>query len=203
MTQQILITSALPYVNNIPHLGNIIGSVLSADVVNRHHKNNGKSTLFICGADEYGTATELKAEELNMTCRDLCDHYMKIHKEIYDWFQIEFDYFGRTSTPNPKEDDWFHTKISQDIFTKLYNNNYLIQKEIQQLYSPTKDRFMADRFVLGTCPKCKYELARGDQCSKCGELLDSVELINPVCALDKSSLVIKPTTHLFLNITSF
>jgi methionyl-tRNA synthetase len=203
MSQKILITSALPYVNNIPHLGNIIGSVLSADVINRYYKNNGYNTLYICGGDEYGTATELKAEELNISCRELCDHYIKIHKEIYDWFQIEFDYFGRTSTNNPLTDEWIHTQISQDIFQKLYNNNYLIKKDTLQLYSPIKKRFMADRYVLGQCPKCAYDSARGDQCSKCGELFDSIELINPVCALDKSSLEIKNTSHLFLDISKF
>jgi len=205
MQQKILITSALPYVNNIPHLGNIIGSVLSADVANRYYKNNGYDTLYICGADEYGTATELKAEELNLSCRDLCNHYITIHKKIYDWFNIEFDYFGRTSTSDPKTDNWFHTEISQHIFKKLYDNNYLVKKNIQQLFSVTKNRFMADRFIIGTCPndKCKYELARGDQCSKCGELFDGIELLNPVCILDKSPLQVRETAHLFLDIPQF
>ena len=107
-----LITSALPYVNNIPHLGNIIGCVLSADVFARYSIIAGYDTLYICGNDEYGTTTETKALEEKVTPKELCDKYNKIHKEIYDWFQIDFSSFGRTST---KE----HTEIVQDIFLKL------------------------------------------------------------------------------------
>ena len=104
--EKILITSALRYVNNVPHLGNIIGCVLSGDVYARFQKLSGKKVLYICGTDEYGTATETKAKELNMSPRDLCNHYHKIHKKIYDWFDIHFDIFGRTSTENPQKDIW-------------------------------------------------------------------------------------------------
>jgi methionyl-tRNA synthetase len=107
----ILITSALPYVNNVPHLGNLIGCVLSADVYARFSRLMGKNTLYICGTDEYGTATETKALEEKCTPQELCDKFHKIHKEIYDWFDIDFDYFGRTSTE-------VHSKITQDIFLK-------------------------------------------------------------------------------------
>ena len=119
--RNILITSALPYVNNVPHLGNIIGSVLSADIYSRYAKNRNYNTLFICGTDEYGTATETKALEEKVTPQQLCDKYHAIHKEVYDWFDIGFDYFGRTTTS-------LQTEIAQDIFLKLHNKGYLEEK---------------------------------------------------------------------------
>lgn len=96
--RNILITSALPYVNNVPHLGNIIGCVLSADVYARFCRLMGHNTIYICGTDEYGTATEVKALEMGMTCKEVCDKYFTIHKQVYEWFDIDFDYFGRTTT---------------------------------------------------------------------------------------------------------
>lgn len=109
----ILITSALPYVNNVPHLGNLIGCVLSADVYARFCRLMNKNTLYICGTDEYGTATETKALEEKCTPKELCDKFNELHKKIYDWFDIDFDYFGRTSTD-------VHSKITQDIFFKYF-----------------------------------------------------------------------------------
>ncbi len=109
--RNILITSALPYVNNVPHLGNLIGCVLSADVYARYCRLMGYNTLYICGTDEYGTATETKAIEEKCTPKELCDKFHFIHKEIYEWFDIDFDYFGRTSTP-------IHTEITQGIFNE-------------------------------------------------------------------------------------
>ncbi|KAF8862433.1 methionyl-tRNA synthetase [Acephala macrosclerotiorum] len=192
--QNILISSALPYVNNVPHLGNIIGSVLSADVFSRYSKLRQRPTLFICGTDEYGTATETKALEEKTTPQELCDKYHKLHKEVYDWFEIGFDYFGRTTTEE-------QTKIAQDIFLKLHKNGYLEERTTKQPYCEVEEHqsFLADRFVEGTCPKCGYDDARGDQCDKCGELLDPFELINPHCKLHKDATpVARDTTHIFL-----
>lgn len=191
--RNILITSALPYVNNVPHLGNIIGSVLSADIYARYAKNRNYNTLFVCGTDEYGTATETKALEEKVTPQQLCDKYHVLHKEVYDWFDIGFDYFGRTTTP-------LQTEIAQDIFMKLYNNNYLEEQTTEQLYCETHKSFLADRFVEGTCPKCGYDDARGDQCDKCGNLLDPLELINPRCKLDDAKPVPKNSTHIYLKL---
>lgn len=179
MSDTILITSALPYVNNIPHLGNIIGCVLPGDVIARYHRLRGHKVLYVCGADEYGTATEVKAREEGVTPRELCDKYYAKHKEIYDWFNIKFDIWGRTSTPNPRTDDWFHTKISQDIFSKLYKAGFLEEREVVQLFCPAINRFVADRFIVGTCPKCSDTKARGDQCDKCQAVYESTELIEP------------------------
>ncbi len=204
MSKKVLITSALPYVNNVPHLGNIVGCVLPADVYSRYCKLNGKDVLYICGTDEYGTCTEVKAREEGLTPRQICDKYYKVHKEIYDWFQIEFDYFGRTSTGLPHEDlDWPHTVISQEIFKKVVDNGYVIEQQVEQLYCVELDSFMADRFVVGTCPKvdCEYEKAKGDQCDKCGALLNAVEIINPVYKLNPDyKLIKKTTTHLYLDL---
>lgn len=191
--RNILVTSALPYVNNVPHLGNVIGSVLSADIYARYAKNRNYNALFVCGTDEYGTATETKALEEKVTPQQLCDKYHKVHKEVYDWFEIDFDYFGRTTTP-------LQTEIAQDIFMKLYDNGYLEEQTTEQLYCEVHNAFLADRFVEGTCPKCAYEDARGDQCDKCGNLLNPLELINPRCKLDDAKPVPRNSTHIYLKL---
>ncbi|CAH6721913.1 methionine--tRNA ligase, cytoplasmic [[Candida] jaroonii] len=191
--RNILITSALPYVNNVPHLGNIIGSVLSADIYARYTKARNYNSLFICGTDEYGTATETKALEEKVTPRELCDKYNALHAEIYKWFGLGFDYFGRTTTE-------LQTEIAQDIFMKLYDNGYLEEKTTKQLYCETHKSFLADRYVEGTCPKCQYDDARGDQCDKCGNLLDPFELINPHCKLDNATPVPRDSTHIYLKL---
>ncbi|OBT51129.1 hypothetical protein VE04_07177, partial [Pseudogymnoascus sp. 24MN13] len=125
--RNILVTSALPYVNNKPHLGNVVGSVLSADVYARFSKLRDRPTLYICGTDEYGTATETKALETGQTPKELCDEFHKVHKDIYDWFEVGFDYFGRTTTDQ-------QTKIAQDIFVKLHKNGYLEERTTTQPY---------------------------------------------------------------------
>lgn len=189
--RNVLITSALPYVNNVPHLGNIIGSVLSADVFSRYSKARGSPTLYICGTDEYGTATETKAIEEGVTPEQLCDKYNKLHKEVYDWFEIAFDHFGRTPTQQ-------QTDIAQDIFKKLHRNGYLEERTTTQPYCVKHNGFLADRFVEGECPLCGYNDARGDQCDKCGHLLDPLDLKNPRCKLDGATPEARETKHAFL-----
>ncbi|KAI9671788.1 MAG: hypothetical protein M1831_003316 [Alyxoria varia] len=189
--ENILITSALPYVNNVPHLGNIVGSVLSADVFARYCRLRGLPTLFICGTDEYGTATETKALEEKITPQQLCDKYYKLHKEVYDWFDVSFDIFGRTPTQQ-------QTDIAQEIFTKLHKNGYLEERTITQPYCETHSSYLADRFVEGECPYCAYGDARGDQCDACGKLLDPLELKNPRCKLDGTAPVQRDTRHTFI-----
>ncbi|KAI9013594.1 methionyl-tRNA synthetase [Hyaloraphidium curvatum] len=191
--RNVLITSALPYVNNVPHLGNIIGSVLSADVFARYCRLRGYNTLYICGTDEYGTATETKALEEGVTPQELCDKYHKLHVQTYTWFGIDFDYFGRTTTP-------WQTTICQDIFLKAHGNKYTIEDTMVQLWCDKHSGFLADRFVEGTCPNCGYNDARGDQCDSCQKLLNAVELIDPRCKLDGYTPVQKSSRHLFLNL---
>ncbi|KAI1486459.1 tRNA synthetases class I (M)-domain-containing protein [Biscogniauxia mediterranea] len=207
--KSILITSALPYVNNVPHLGNIIGSVLSADVFARFCRARGLTTLFVCGSDEYGTATETKALSEGVDPATLCAKYHKIHKDIYDWFKIEFDVFGRTPTPQ-------HTEIVQHVFTKLWENGYIEERETTQAYCPKHESFLADRFVEGECSICHFPDARGDQCDGCGNLLDPMEpdkedtavedsgatgwLINPRCKLDGATPEKRTTKHLYIRL---
>ncbi|XP_064330642.1 methionine--tRNA ligase, cytoplasmic isoform X3 [Phalacrocorax carbo] len=191
--RNVLITSALPYVNNVPHLGNIIGCVLSADTFARYCRLRNWNTLYVCGTDEYGTATETKAVEEGLTPQEICNKYNAIHADIYRWFDISFDYFGRTTTP-------YQTMIAQDIFQRLLARGFLLQDTVEQLRCEDCQRFLADRFVEGTCPFCSYEEARGDQCDKCGKLINAVELKNPQCKLCKGIPVVKPTQHLFLDL---
>ncbi|EPZ30937.1 Methionyl/Leucyl tRNA synthetase domain-containing protein [Rozella allomycis CSF55] len=191
--RNILITSALPYVNNVPHLGNIIGCVLSADVYSRFCRLKGYNSLFICGTDEYGTATETKALEEGISCQELCDRFHKIHSDVYKWFDIDFDSFGRTTTPS-------QTEIAQDIFLKLNKNGHLQKETVSQLYSESCKMFLADRYVEGTCPLCGYNDARGDQCDSCGKLLNAMELKNPRCKIDGSTPIIKESTHVFIKL---
>ncbi|PKI82891.1 methionine--tRNA ligase [Malassezia vespertilionis] len=191
--KNILVTSALPYVNNVPHLGNIIGSTLSADVFARYSRTKNNNTLYICGTDEYGTATETKALEDGVSPQALVDKYHKLHAQVYEWFQIGFDFFGRTTTP-------MQTEIAQDVFLKLNKNNFLEERAITQLYCAKDDRFLADRYVEGQCPKCGYDDARGDQCDKCGQLLDAAELIKPRCKLCGTKPELRESRHMFLRI---
>ncbi|KAJ2790686.1 methionine--tRNA ligase mes1 [Coemansia linderi] len=191
--KNVLITSALPYVNNVPHLGNVIGSTLSADVFARYSRARGHNTLYICGTDEYGTATETKALEDGVTCQELCDKYHRLHKEVYEWFDLSFNHFGRTSTHK-------HTEIVQAIFAQCVENGFVLEKEVPQLFCEQCSRFLADRFVEGTCPKCAYDDARGDQCDKCGTLLNAIELINPRCKLDNNQPIVRTSMHQYIDL---
>nr|XP_053621630.1 methionine--tRNA ligase, cytoplasmic isoform X2 [Plodia interpunctella] len=194
--KNILITSALPYVNNVPHLGNIIGCVLSADIFARYCRLCGYNTMFVCGTDEYGTATETKALEEGVTPRQICDKYFEIHDAVYRWFNISFDYFGRTSTNE-------QTKISQELFLKLKDNGYVSTQSVDQLLCEKCDRFLADRFVEGICPHpgCLYDNARGDQCDKCGKLINATELIEPRCKVCGTKPVLRASEQLFIELS--
>ncbi|OQV15980.1 Methionine--tRNA ligase, cytoplasmic [Hypsibius exemplaris] len=191
--RNILITSALPYVNNVPHLGNIIGCVLSADAFSRYCRLRGYNSLFVCGTDEYGTATETKALEEGVTPREICDKYNAIHEEVYRWFNIDFDVFGRTSTEH-------QTKVTQDIFWKLQKRGYMLEESVEQLHCSRCNRFLADRYVEGTCPLCGYPDCRGDQCDKCGKLVNATELIQPKCKICGTAPAIRASNHLFLDL---
>ena len=187
-----LVTSALPYVNNIPHLGNLI-QVLSADVFARFCRQFGYETMYVCGTDEYGTATETKALEEGVTPRELCDRYNAVHVDIYDWFEIEFNHFGRTSRP-------VQTEVVQNLFKRVDENNHIKEDTIEQLYCEQDERYLADRYVHGTCPHCGYEDARGDQCENCGKLLDPTDLDAPRCGTCGNTPVIRETRHLYIDL---
>jgi methionyl-tRNA synthetase len=190
--KRVLITSALPYVNNVPHLGNLI-QVLSADAFARFCRLSGRETLYVCGTDEYGTATENRAAEEKISPRELCDRYHAIHAAIYRWFNIAFDKFGRTSTP-------IQTEVTQDIFKKLDANGFIAEHTVEQLHCDSCGRFLADRYIRGICPHCGSADARGDQCEACGKLLEPVELKEPRCSACGSMPVLKSTSHLYIDL---
>ncbi|KAF8239794.1 methionyl-tRNA synthetase [Tricholoma matsutake] len=191
-----LITSALPYCNNVPHLGNIIGSTLSADVFSRYSRTRNRTTLYICGTDEYGTATERQAEKEKRSEEELCKEYHDLHKETYDWFDIGFDHFGRTSTI-------LHREICQEIYLNLEKNGFLEKEHKEQTFCEGCNKFLADRFVEGICPYCGSDDGRGDQCDTCGRTLDAIELIKPRCAIDATQthkVTRRTTAHMYLKL---
>lgn len=195
-----LVTSALPYVNNIPHLGNIIGSTLSGDLYTRYLKLIGKEVYYLCGSDEYGTTTEIKAKSENLSCQDICTKYHDLHKMVYDWFDINFDVFGRTSTET-------QTKIAHEIFFELYKNNHIENREITQMYCESCDLYLADRYLQGFCysENCKDKkiIANGDQCDNCGLLLDPFLFTDFWCSICKNQPTCKKTNHLYLKLSDF
>ncbi|MBC8495764.1 methionine--tRNA ligase [archaeon] len=192
MKEKILVTSALPFVNNVPHLGNLV-CVVSADVYTRFLRLKKTNVISILGTDEHGTTAEVKALEEGLTPKQLVDKYFKIHTEIYDWFECDYDCYGRSSSKHNHE-------IAQNIFLKLNKNGFIKQDILEQVYCDKCKKFLADRFVGGTCPHCNYEHARGDQCENCSKLLDAVELINPKCSVCGSKPVVKSTEHLFIDL---
>jgi methionyl-tRNA synthetase len=192
---RVLVTSALPYVNNVPHLGNLI-PVLSADVFARFKRLKEEDTIYICGTDEHGTTTETVAMREGITPQEVCDKYFKIHKESYDWLNISFDHFGRTSKQ-------YQHDITQHLFLRLYENGYIFERDLEQTYCVYCERFLADRYIKGECPHCGYENARGDQCENCGKIYDSKDLINPKCSICGNSPIIRRTRHLFLDLPQF
>lgn len=191
----ILVTSALPYVNNVPHLGNLIGSLLSADVFARYSRLKGNNTIYICGTDQYGTASEIKGITEGKPPKEIVDYYHKIHTQIYDDFDIDFDYFTGTATPK-------HSDIVQDIFKKDLANGYFVKKTSEEFFSKKYNIGLADRFITGTCPYCSYEEAKGDQCDKCGKLLEPEKLVNPKCTLSGEAPEKRKTDHYYLDLTN-
>ncbi|WGK70465.1 methionine--tRNA ligase [Candidatus Haliotispira prima] len=187
-----LITSALPYVNNIPHLGNLI-QVLSADVFARFCRRRGYETLYVCGSDEYGTATETRALKEKTSPKELCDRFHQVHKEIYTWFNIEFDHFGRTSGP-------WQTKIVQQIYREVEAAGYILKREMEQTYCDHCKCFLADRYICGNCPHCGSTNAHGDQCEDCGTMLDPTDLLEPRCGICGREPQRRKTEHLFIDL---
>ncbi|MGW1610798.1 methionine--tRNA ligase [Streptomyces sp. NPDC002285] len=187
-----LITSALPYINGIKHLGNMVGSMLPADVYSRYLRQRGHDVLYICATDEHGTPAELAAKEQGLPVADFCAQAHDAQKAVYDGFALAFDYFGRSSSPQ-------NVEITQHFARKLHENGFIEERAIRQVYSPTDGRFLPDRYVEGTCPHCGYDKARGDQCENCTRVLDPTDLIDPRSAISGSTdLEVRETKHLFL-----
>lgn len=188
-----LVTSALPYTNNLPHIGNIAGSHLPADIFQKLLRIFGYDVLFVGGTDEHGSPIEIAAIKEKTTPKELCDKYYVLHKKIYEWLRIDYDNFSRTSNKTNHE-------MTQYIFNKLYENKYIFEDKIILPYCENDKKFLPDRYVEGTCPYCKYERARGDQCENCGRLLDPKDLINPKCSICGNRPIFKESKHLFIDL---
>ncbi|MFF8861835.1 methionine--tRNA ligase [Streptomyces sp. NPDC015139] len=187
-----LITSALPYINGIKHLGNMVGSMLPADVYSRYLRQRGHDVLYICATDEHGTPAELAAKERGLPVDEFCAQAHDAQKAVYDGFALAFDYFGRSSSAENRD-------ITQHFARRLNENGFIEERAIRQVYSPADGRFLPDRYVEGTCPHCGYDKARGDQCENCTRVLDPTDLINPRSAISGSTdLEVRETKHLFL-----
>jgi len=192
-----LITSALPYINGVKHLGNLVGSLLPADVFARFCRARGFETLALCATDEHGSTTELAAAEAGQDVRAFCDEQYALQKAAGDGFGLSWDHFGRSSNaPN--------IALTQHFARLLWQNGHLDVRTTKQVYSNADKRFLSDRYVVGTCPHCGYERARGDQCENCTRVLDPIDLINPRSAISGSpDIEIRDSTHLFLKQSSF
>ncbi len=187
-----LITSALPYINGIKHLGNMVGSMLPADVYARYMRQRGHDVLYICATDEHGTPAELAAKDAGQSVAAFCAEQHEAQKAIYDGFHLRFDHFGRSSSQQ-------NVELTQHFARKLHENGFIEERAIRQVFSIADDRFLPDRYIVGTCPHCGYDKARGDQCENCTRVLDPTDLIDARSAISGSSdLEVRETKHLFL-----
>ena len=185
------VTSALPYANGPLHIGHIAGAYLPADIYVRYRKLKNDDTVFICGSDEHGAAITLRAKKEGKSPQEIVDKYHVLNKQSFEDFGIQFDIYHRTSDP-------LHHHTSQDFFKVLDKKGAFTQKISQQFYDEDHAQFLADRYIMGTCPKCDYDSAYGDQCEKCGSALSPLELLNPKSTLSGSSPVLKETKHWYL-----
>jgi methionyl-tRNA synthetase len=189
---RILITSALPYINGIKHLGNLVGSMLPADVYARFCRARGHEVAYICATDEHGTPAELAAAAAGKPVAEYCAEQHEIQRVAGEGFGLSFDHFGRSSSPENHE-------LTQTVARQLIEKGFMEERTDRQVFSVTDDRFLPDRYVEGTCPNCGFEKARGDQCDNCGKLLDPTELIDPYSVISGSrDIEMRDTRHLYL-----
>src|SRR3954462_2476377 len=187
-----LITSALPYINGVKHLGNLVGSMLPADVYARFQRARGNEVLFICATDEHGTPAELAAHEAWLPVEEYCAQMHTLQKDLGSRFGLSFDNFGRSHSPQNHD-------VTQHFYHQLDKNGFLEEPVTRQVYSIDDGRFLPDRYVVGTCRHCGYERARGDQCENCTRVLDPADLINPRSAVSGSTNIeLRDSKHLFL-----
>ena len=191
-----LVTSALPYANGPVHIGHLAGVYVPADIYVRYLRMRGEDVLYVCGSDEHGVPITIKARQQGCTPQDIVDKYHKIIKDSFSGLGINFDIYGRTSSE-------VHEKNASDFFRKLYDEGKFITRESEQYYDPEAKTFLADRYIVGTCPKCGAEGAYGDQCEKCGSTLSPEELINPKSKLSGAEPVKKKTSHWYLPLDQY
>ncbi len=189
---RILITSAIPYINGIKHLGNLVGSQLPADLFARYMRARGHEVMFICATDEHGTPAELAAAKAGQPVEEYCTEMHKVQAELAKGFRLSFDHFGRSSSQR-------NHKLTQHFAGKLAENGLIREVTEKQVYSLDDGRFLPDRYIEGTCPNCGYDSARGDQCDNCTKQLDPTDLINPHSTISGSTnLEVRETKHLYL-----
>jgi methionyl-tRNA synthetase len=193
---KVLVTSAWPYINVTPHLGNLVGSILSADVVARYYRLKGEDVVMVSGSDEHGTPIEVEAIRLGVSPKDLTD---KNHAKVVALFKkwgISYDNYTRTESP-------VHKEFVQDHLMKIYRNGHIFVQETTMLYCENCRRFLPDRFVEGKCPYCGQKRARGDQCDACGRLLEPTTLLEPYCVICKGKPIMKTTKHWYFDLSKF
>jgi len=191
-----LVTSALPYANGPVHIGHLAGVYIPSDIYTRYLRARGKDVIHVCGTDEHGVPITLKAKKEGVTPQDIVDHYHKIIKESFAGLGISFDIFSRTTTET-------HRKIASDFFRKLYDEGKFIEQTTEQYWDPEAKQFLADRYIVGTCPRCGAEAAYGDQCEKCGATLSPTELKDPHSAISGAKPELRPTKHWFLPLDKY
>ncbi|MGY3791783.1 methionine--tRNA ligase [Aquimarina sp. 433] len=190
------ITSALPYTNGPIHIGHLAGVYVPADIYSRYLRITGNDVAFICGSDEHGAAIPMRAKKEGVSPQVIIDKYHAIIKKSFEDFGITFDNYSRTSAP-------IHHETASEFFKKLYDDGKFIEETSEQLYDPEADQFLADRFVIGTCPKCGHEEAYGDQCENCGSSLNATDLINPKSTISGAKPTLKQTKHWFLPLDQY
>lgn len=185
------VTAALPYANGPLHIGHIAGAYLPADIYVRHLRKKGKDVLFVCGSDEHGAAITLRAKKEGVTPKEIVDRYHEQIKGAFENFGMSFDFYHRTSSE-------LHHQTASDFFTVLNDKGALSTDTSEQYFDEEAQQFLADRYITGTCPKCDYDSAYGDQCEKCGSSLTPTDLINPKSTLSGATPVLKSTSHWYL-----
>ncbi len=191
-----LVTCALPYANGPVHIGHLAGVYVPADIYVRYLRMRGEDVLYVCGSDEHGVPITIKARQQGCTPQDIVDKYHAIIKESFTGLGINFDIYGRTSSA-------VHADNASGFFRKLYDEGKFVTRESEQYYDPEAKTFLADRYIVGTCPKCGNEGAYGDQCEKCGSTLSPEELINPKSKLSGAEPIKKKTTHWYLPLQDY
>ena len=191
-----LVTCALPYANGPVHIGHLAGVYVPADIYVRYLRMRGEDVLYVCGSDEHGVPITIKARQQGCTPQDIVDKYHNIIDNSFKDLGINFDIYGRTSSK-------VHAKNASEFFRKLYDDGKFITRESEQYYDPEAKTFLADRYIVGTCPKCGAEGAYGDQCEKCGSTLSPEELINPKSKLSGAEPIKKKTTHWYLPLEDY
>ncbi|WP_348661749.1 methionine--tRNA ligase [Croceibacter atlanticus] len=190
------ITAALPYTNGPIHIGHLAGVYVPADIYARYQRMQGEDVLFVCGSDEHGVPITIKAKKEGVTPQDVVDKYHTIIKKSFEDFGISFDNYSRTSAK-------IHHDTASEFFENLYKNDKFIEEVTEQLYDPEANQFLADRFVVGTCPKCGNEESYGDQCESCGTSHNATDLINPKSAISGAKPILKETKHWFLPLDQY